>query len=103
MSNNQTLPEWTTTSVDLSDNVTTVTASACLFRGATVTTDISAQDCPITDGTSNISGFAASSAVGTQVDGMAVRAAKLVVDPDDSATGVISVVWKPNHEGNVGS
>ena len=93
------------TLVDLSDNgPTTVYAAPCLFRGAMVSTVMSAHDIVITDNSVNLIGMAASSAVGTTVSGFDVRAeTNLTVEPNASSTGIIAVVYKPFYDGGVGS
>ena len=96
-------PEWQYTVVDVADNSTTVYSGPCMFAGAIVTTALSAHALPIQDATAVIGSFAASAAVGTEVNGYGVKLlTSLVVDPDDSATGRITVIWKPNHDGLAG-
>lgn len=82
--------------VDLSTDSTTVFTGACIFYGAVVTTVLSAHACPILDGSNTIAAFAASAAVGTTTYPPAgIRCAtSLVVDPDNSATGIITVLFR---------
>lgn len=96
------MTEWRYASVDLSNDVTTITAVPCLVGGAIVTTALSAHACPIQDATTPVLTLPASSAVGTMIsfDPNGVRfETSLVVDPDNAATGVISVFYKPLRSG----
>jgi hypothetical protein len=88
--------EWRYASVDLANDVTTITAVPCLVKGAIVTTALSAQPCPIMDGTTPVYTLPASSAVGyTLMDEDGCRfETSLVVDPDNAATGVITVFYR---------
>ena len=97
-------PEWQYTVVDVSDNSTTVYANPCLLKGVIVTTALSAHVCPIQDDTVAVATLPASAAAGTQIDCYGVKIlTSLVVDPNDSGTGMITVIWKPNHDGIAGS
>ncbi len=83
--------------VDVANNSTTVYTGACLYFGCIVTTALSAHALPILDGSNTIDSFAASSAVGTAhllLHG--VRCATgILVDPNDSATGNVTVFYRP--------
>jgi hypothetical protein len=82
--------------VNVADNSTTVYASPCIYYGSIVTTVLSAHALPIQDGTTVIDSYAASAAVGTaHLLTHGVRCASLVVDPDDAATGRITVFYRP--------
>jgi hypothetical protein len=83
--------------VDVSTDSTTVYTGPCIYYGATVTTVLSAQALPIHDGTTPIDAFAASAAVGTSHNfATGVRCStSLVVDPDNAATGNITVYYRP--------
>lgn len=88
--------EWRYASVDLANDITTITAVPCLVKGAYVTTALSAQDCPIKDGTTTVYSIPASSAVGYSLideDGCRFETS-LIVDPDNAATGVITVFYR---------
>jgi len=87
--------EWRYASVDLSNDVTTITAVPCLVLGAKVTTTMSAHVCPIKDDTATVFSIPASSVVGysDSVEGTRFETS-LVVDPDNAATGVITVFYK---------
>ena len=90
--------EWKHASVDLSADVTTIESVPCLVKNALVTTVLSAHVCPIQDHTTVVAAFAASAAVGAEInfsdkDGVRFENS-LVVDPHNSATGVISVRYR---------
>lgn len=93
--------------VDLSDDSTVAYAASAQLIGVHIHTTISAQNCPIKDGgTSGTSVFniPASATAGDWFEaGGMVFATDLTVDPDNSATGTITVVYIENHEGNAGS
>jgi hypothetical protein len=82
--------------VNVADNSTTVHTGRCRLYGIYVNTVLSAQACPIEDGTTAIVTLPASLAAGSnlQFPGVEFRTS-LVVDPDDSATGNITVFFKP--------
>ncbi len=83
--------------VDVANNSTTVYNGPCIYYGAVVTTALSAHDLPIQDGSTVIDSFAASSAVGVYHPfNHGVRCGtSLVVDPNDAATGRITVLYRP--------
>src|SRR5215204_7221787 len=83
--------------VDVADNSTTVHTGPCIYYGATVTTVLSAHALPVLDGAVTIDSFAASAAVGTYHGFMhGVRCAtSLIVDPNDAATGNVTVYYRP--------
>jgi hypothetical protein len=83
--------------VDVANNSTTVYTGACIYYGCVVTTALSAHALPIQDGSVVIDSFAASSAVGTYHGfNHGVRCAtSLVVDPNDAATGNVTVFYRP--------
>jgi len=83
--------------VNVADDSTTVYNGPCIYYGAVVTTALSAQALPIQDGSNVIDSFAASAAVGTYHPfNHGVRCAtNLVVDPNDSASGRITVLYRP--------
>lgn len=83
--------------VDASANTTTVYNGPCIYYGATVTTALSAQVCPIQDNATVIDAFVASAAAGTQSrPACGIRCeTSLVVNPDDAATGNLTVYYKP--------
>lgn len=85
--------------VNVADNSTTVYTGPCLFFGAVVTTALSAHALPILDGSVTIAALAASAAIGASTPvpaGVGVRCeTSLVVDPNDAATGNITVFYLP--------
>jgi len=83
------------TVVDLSDNVTTVSSVPAILYGVYVNTVLSADACPIEDGTTAVITLVASLAAGSNLQFPGVRFdTSLVVDPDDAATGNITVIWR---------
>ncbi len=94
--NNLTWREWRAVSVDLSNDVTTITTVPCLVKGLYVTTALSAHDCPIKNGSETLLTAPASSAVGYSLkdeDGMRFTT-NVIVDPDNAATGVITLLYR---------
>jgi hypothetical protein len=83
--------------VDVATDSTTVHTGPCIYYGSIVTTVLSAHALPIQDGSNVIDSFAASAAVGEDhLLTHGVRCAtSLVVDPDNSATGRITVFYRP--------
>lgn len=81
--------------VDVADNSTAISTGPCLYFGAIVTTALSAHALPIMDGSTTVDSFAASSAVGTaHLLQHGVRCSALTVDPNDAATGNITVFYR---------
>lgn len=89
--------KWKYLSVDLSTNSTTVWPGPCRIGKIYVDTVLSAHACPIKDGTTTIGSLVASLAVGSQINVFedTVCDTSLVIDPDDSGTGVILVQYAP--------
>lgn len=82
--------------VDAANDSTTVVNGPCIFYGAVVTTALSAHALPIQDNTTAVAAFAASAAVGTTINiqsGVKCNTS-LVVDPNDAATGNITVWFR---------
>ena len=81
--------------VDVSDNSTTVYTGSSMLYGVYVNTVLSAHACPIKDGTTTVVTLPASMAVGEFMVCPGIRFdTSLIVDPDDSATGSIAVVFR---------
>jgi hypothetical protein len=83
--------------VNVADDSTTVYNGPCIYYGSIVTTVLSAHALPIQDGTTVIDSYAASAAVGSAhllIHGVRC-ATSLVVDPDNAATGRITVFYRP--------
>lgn len=89
-------PETAATTVDTSTNSTTITSAPALVYGIYVNTVLSAHTVVIKDDTTARITLPASLAAGTmiQIPG-AIFETSLVVDPDDSSTGNITVFWRP--------
>ena len=97
-------PQFQYSVVDVSDNSTTVFAGPCILRSVIVHTALSAHAMPIQDDTTVIASLAASSAIGTVLEcGDVKLLTSLVVNPDDSGTGMVTVVFAPTHDGLAGS
>ena len=81
--------------VDLNDNSTTVFTGPCTLHGIYVNTVLSAQVCPVLDGTTTVVSLPASTAAGTSILYPGIRFnTSLIVDPNDSATGSITVAYR---------
>jgi len=81
--------------VDVSDNTTTVYTGKCMLYGAYINTVLSAHALPIKDGTTTVVTIAASSAVGSYMVFPGIRFdTSLIADPDDSATGSVTLVYR---------
>ena len=84
--------------VDLSNDSTAVTQYDTILRGVHVQGTTSAQACPIKNGSGGTTIFSipASSVAGIWYECGDTRMDKgIFVDPDNSATGTITVVYKP--------
>lgn len=82
--------------VDVSNDSTTVCATPALLFGVYVNTALSANALPIADGSTTVVSIAASAAVGTNIAFPGIRfETSLIVDPNDSATGSITVAYLP--------
>ena len=82
--------------VDVSDNSTTVYAGKCRLWGVYVNTVLSAHACPLEDSTTAIYTLIASLAAGQNLAFPGTQFnTSLVVDPDDAATGNITVCYEP--------
>jgi len=89
------LLEWTPGVVDLADNSTTVSAVPAILGYAYVNTTISAHACVIKNDTTAIFTIPAGSLAGDKYDfEETIFNVSLVVDPDDSATGNITLMYK---------
>ena len=85
------------TVVSVADDSTTVSSSPAMLYSVHVNTALSAHACPIADNSTTVFSLAASSAVGTNLSwpkGIPFLTS-LVVDPDNAATGSITLVWAP--------
>ena len=101
---NEIAAEWLHAVVNIAADFTTIYSGPVLLRGIYVNTTLSAHVVPVRDNSVTIFSIPASTAAGTFINCMDVRMeTNLQVDPDNVATGNITVVYKPNHEGLAGS
>ena len=81
--------------VDVSDNSTTVYTGPCMLYGVYVNTALSAHACPIVDGSTTVVTIPASASVGDYIPFPGIRFdTSLIVDPNDSGTGSITVTYR---------
>ncbi|KKL18287.1 hypothetical protein LCGC14_2477020 [marine sediment metagenome] len=81
--------------VPVADDTTTVFTGPCILYGVYVNTVLSAQVLPIKDGTVTVVSLVASAAAGTSILYPGIRFdTSLIVDPDDSATGSVTVAFR---------
>ena len=86
--------EWKHAVVDLSANSTTVSDVPCIVKGFYVNTTMSAHECLIKDDTTTVIRIPASTAAAAASDFDQLRfETSLVVDPDDSATGELLIMF----------
>lgn len=94
-------------SQDLSTNDTEIYGGPAQLVGVHVHTALSAHDCPIKDGGTSgteLFNIPASTAAGTWLEAGNMRfSTTLHIDPNDSATGQVTVVYTPIHDGLAGS
>lgn len=82
------------TVVDVSVDSTTVSSSPAKLYKVFVNTALSAHALPIQDGSTAVFTIPASAAAGTMYDfGGVDFTSSLVVNPNDAATGNVTVVW----------
>ncbi len=89
---------WTPGVVDLANDITTVATTPVIVRGYVVNTVLSAHACNINNGSTTLFIIPASTAAGTVVefasnDGV-IFDTNLIVDPDNSGTGSITILYK---------
>lgn len=81
--------------VNVADNSTTVHDGLCLLRGIYVNTTLSANDLPILDGATTVFTIPGATLSGTWIPfGDVQFTTSLIVDPNDAATGSITVIYK---------
>lgn len=87
--------EWTPQAVDTSVNLTTVNAVPTLLKGWYVNTVLSAHTVVIKDGTTAVFTIPASLAAGSKemFDEGVQLLTSLIVDPDNSSTGNITMIY----------
>jgi len=82
--------------VDVADNSTTVYDGPALLFGVYVNTVLSAHTCPIQDSSTDVITLPASLAAGTNLSFPGIRfETSLIVNPNDSGTGSITVAYRP--------
>ena len=87
--------EWKYAVVDLSNNITTISTKPALVKGCYINTALSAHTCPIQDNTTAVYTLAASSPAESIYEWPPTRfETSLIVDPNDSATGNITITYK---------
>jgi hypothetical protein len=81
--------------VNVATDSTTVFTGACILYGVYVNTVLSAHVLPILDGATTVVSLPASAAAGSVYTFPGIRfATSLIVDPDNSATGSITVAFR---------
>jgi hypothetical protein len=84
------------TVVDVANDSTTVASKPCRLGKVYINTALSAHALPIYDGATLKLTLPASAAAGTSFDFWGMRfKSSLIVDPNDAATGNITVLWDP--------
>lgn len=87
---------WNATTVDTSNDTVTIYTGPVLLMGVYVNTVLSAHTVVIQDGSTAVVTLPASLAAGSERFFYGARfMTSLVVNPDDSSTGNITVFWKP--------
>ena len=89
--------EWRYSTQDTSDNSTTVETVPVLLKGFYVNTTLSAHTVVLKDDTAAVITIPASTAAGTKVlfdEGIRFETS-LVIDPDDSSTGSVTLIYDP--------
>lgn len=86
--------EWKKAVVDLADNSTTISSLPCLVKGVYINTQISSHVCDIKDGSDVAYKIPASATAANRYDFGPTRfETSLVIDPNDAATGNITVEY----------
>lgn len=81
--------------VDVGANSTTVLSRPGRIIGVNINTALSAHALPIKDGSTTVFTLPASASAGEFFELWGTRVDSIVVDPDDAATGNITVVYEP--------
>lgn len=88
--------EWLYAVVDVANNTTTVYDGPAILHGVYVNTGLSAHALPITDAAVTVVTIPASAAAGAIYHPFDLRfETSLIVDPNDAATGSITVAYRP--------
>lgn len=87
--------EWLSATVDVADNSTEVESVPCLVQGVYINTALSAHPCPVKDGTTGREFVIPASAAAGNAYGFGPSrfVENLTVDPDDAATGSITILY----------
>ena len=81
--------------VNVADDITTVYTGPCVLYGIYVNTILSTHVCPIEDGTDAVISLIVDLPAGTNLQFPGIRfETSLVVDPDNAATGNITVMYR---------
>jgi hypothetical protein len=81
--------------VDVSTDSTTVFTGPCILYGIYVNTVLSAHVLPMLDGATTVVSVPASTAAGTSILYPGIRFdTSLIVDPDNAATGSITIAYR---------
>lgn len=92
---NRAHPETAYAVVTVDDDSTTVVTGPCTLHGVYVNTVLSAHVCPIKDGSTTVVSLPASLAAGSSIVYPGIKfETSLVVDPDNSATGSITIAYR---------
>ena len=88
--------EWLYSVVDVSANTTTVYDGPAILHGIYVNTALSAHALPIEDASTTVVTIPASATAGSIYHPFDIKfATSLIVNPNDSATGSITVAYRP--------
>jgi len=92
------MPAWNFGVVDLETDISTVTPAAALVKGFYVNTVLSAHAVVIKNGTTAVFTIEANKAAGSLVDFAGTDGVifdtSVIVDPDNSSTGNITVIYR---------
>lgn len=95
MAQREEIDEWSYGVADLSDNSTTISSVPAVLKAAYVNTVLSNHACPIKDSTTSVFTLPAGACAGDKFDFEKTRfETSLIVDPDDSATGSVTLIYK---------
>ena len=82
--------------VSVTDDTTTVYTGPSMLHGVYINTALTAQVLPIKDGTTTVITIPASAAAGMHFPIPGIRfETSLIVDPDNAATGSVTVAFRP--------
>lgn len=88
--------EWLYSVVNVADNSTTVYTGAAILHGVYVNTVLSNHALPIKDGSTTVVTLPAQAAAGALYQPFDILfSTSIVVDPDDSGTGNVTVAYRP--------